>query len=982
MFAALLDRACPVAVKVLRPGAGGTHPPRQGTVAIKQFRREIRRYAALTGVPGVARFYGVCSADSPVDLLVIERLRGGSLREILKRGGLDVRGALRVVHVIANALAEIHKRGFSHGDVKPAHVLFGEKVTGVLGEGVDVRMVDFGLSKTFREREEEEEEEEEEVLTAESLPVMADERMMSLIGPMDARGTPAYLSPEAWDGAKALREKDVAQMSDVYALGMIMYELDARSIPWAEQSEWGVFDAVVNRDERPQWPQREEIACGFRALVERCWAADYRQRPSSAEVADCLLEIRMSYGYDGNAEVTGSTRSSPTLGGQTLPFLSFISNWDLFGGDKRRTEEGPAGTSSTRRAEEPGEKELSAFSKKGSVESVHVNLPDEEKGEVALSGGNGKVEENIRGAGSTYPDKIRNDTQEETISKSTFVKAVARGPASSVELPARTREFPAGLSVDDTSTSGGYEADGLSQANPQNSDRTIGSIKSIPGNEPEDGQSSAQKPSAHVSEMGGMPEQSQAERHPSNDGIKAPMFVPESVHNLQYRFKDEVMNNDCHALCRAVVESERKPAEASRALEAISVLLARNTNNCEHFVDCGVLRTISCILSRYGSRDARLSKAACIVIANMAICESDVAERELRTTGACEIVINAIRFHPANLPVVQNAAEALVKLCRASPALCSIVLALGGINSALRVLARGSHSFHRDVLVASDGLKILGMLAESHPTSVAQAEVIDKVLKACNGYREKKIDEECLNILRCITRQLGGQETVLSVTGSMSVLSGLIDRLTGTGSSYRELKMICDIMSELARVPKMSLARNALLASDAIESIVQAVRSCANPVTDESVVAETDRVDMAIAALNCFSSMTGLGRDVCGALQMAQVFHATRTVVSSYADNRRLAMSGVLFVEKILRELRSSSFGAHLDVVLEMLMQLEKRWHKDTSVLHHVGEAQRLLRQISDKEENDEVTTEAEDPNDSHQSTLRMFSLKKTIRNR
>lgn len=982
MFAALLDRACPVAVKVLRPGGGGTHPSRQGTVATKQFRREVRRYTALTGVPGVARFYGVSSADSPVDLLVTERLRGGSLREVLKNGGLDVCGALRVAHVIANALAGIHKRGFSHGDVKPANVLFGERVVGVLGERVDVRLVDFGLSRTFRDGEVEEEEEEEEVLTAQSLPVMEDERMKSLIGPLDALGTPAYLSPEAWEGAKALRNKDVAQMADVYALGMIMYELDAGSTPWAEQSECGIFCSIVNHNSRPQWPKREELVEGYRALVEKCWAKDYRERPTSAEVADRLLDLKATHGHKVVSEVIGSTESSPRLGGETLPFLDFIPNWNAFG--ENREETGRKVRNLKFEGKEESGDNVNTFSTKDPMGgSLQANLSDERNDDIVSDGKNGNTEDGIQNVHLICLDEVGNDAQEESISKSESVQVVERGVATSLMAPSTdNREFRTGFSVDDASTSGGYEVDGLSQANLHNSDQTIGSLKSSSGNEPRNGEELERRSQNDFREFVGMSGQAQAERDLLHERTEVPIVIPEFVHNLQYPFKEEVMKNNCHALCRALMDSEWDPAQASRALEAVGVLLAKSTENCEHFVDCGALRTMSCILSRYGSKDARLSKAACIVVANMAMCNSDPAERELRTTGVCEIVTNAIRFHPANLPVMQNAADALVKLCRASSALCSIILALGGVNSALRVVARGSNSFHRDVLVASDGLEILSILAESHPSAVANTEVIGKVLGTCNRYREKKIDEECLTILRCITRQARGQEVVLSVIGSMSVLSGLIDRLTGTGSSYHELKMICDMMSGLARVSRKSLARDAFLASDAVESVVQAVRSCANSSTDDSMVCEADRVGMAIAALNCFSSMTGLGRDVCGALQMAQVFHVTRDVVSSYAANRSLALSGVLFVENILKELRSSSFGAHLDVVIEMLMQLEMRWRGDATVLYHVEEAQKLLRQISDREGNEEGSDEAADPNDSPQSTLRIFSRKKAARNR
>lgn len=228
-----------MAVKVLRVPQSHRNGPaetRKVAVAAHQFRREVRRYAALRSVSSVVHFYGVTtpvpttkSDSAPVEMFVTERMRGGSLQSA--RGSdsiaLDTHSILRVLSAVAGALADIHRRGFSHGDIKLANVLFSEKLSrhgARLTDSVAVKFVDFGLSRSFRYEDAADEEEDDELVRSASRASSrgsqksgdlfdtdeGERAVASLLGPLDARGTPAYLYPEAWCGAKALQERELA----------------------------------------------------------------------------------------------------------------------------------------------------------------------------------------------------------------------------------------------------------------------------------------------------------------------------------------------------------------------------------------------------------------------------------------------------------------------------------------------------------------------------------------------------------------------------------------------------------------------------------------------------------------------------------------------------------------------------------------------------------------------------------------------------
>jgi serine/threonine protein kinase/tetratricopeptide (TPR) repeat protein len=168
-----------VAFKLVRPGSA--------EVAGDQLRREAETIAGLSH-PNLVTLYDVGRCDHG-PYLVLELLRGRTLRERLKEGPLAPAEALRLATEVARGLAHAHARGVVHRDLKPSNVF--------LCQDGSVRLLDFGLAHAFGRRR--------------------------LEG-----GTPDYMAPEQWRGAPE------DERTDVFALGVLLYRMLAGELPFPD----------------------------------------------------------------------------------------------------------------------------------------------------------------------------------------------------------------------------------------------------------------------------------------------------------------------------------------------------------------------------------------------------------------------------------------------------------------------------------------------------------------------------------------------------------------------------------------------------------------------------------------------------------------------------------------------------------------------------------------------------------------------------
>jgi tetratricopeptide (TPR) repeat protein/predicted Ser/Thr protein kinase len=206
-----------VAIKVLPPDAAAQVERRQ------RFEREARAVARLNH-PHICALYDVGQQDG-VEYLVMEYLDGETLAARLARGPLPLEEALKHATALAQALARAHREGITHRDLKPSNVM--------LTEG-GVKLLDFGLAK-LRER----------------APGSA-EGATILRSPIDDQSTGAALSPEgtlvgtiAYMSPEQLEGRVVDARTDIYALGLIVYEMITGQRAFAKASQAGLIAAIL-----------------------------------------------------------------------------------------------------------------------------------------------------------------------------------------------------------------------------------------------------------------------------------------------------------------------------------------------------------------------------------------------------------------------------------------------------------------------------------------------------------------------------------------------------------------------------------------------------------------------------------------------------------------------------------------------------------------------------------------------------------------
>lgn len=203
-----------VALKVLSPAL------LSNSEAAARFVREARIIAGFSH-PHIVPVYDVGSHDN-LSYMSMDYLTGGDLVQWIKRG-LEVEEALQVTEAIASALQYAHSKGYIHRDIKPNNIMFREDHSPVL--------TDFGISRLLNANDQ---------LTQSGTIV----------------GTPRYMSPEALQG------KAIDGRTDIYALGVVFFEMLTREVPY--QAEEYMALALKHLGEPiPQLPKRFERFQGF-----------------------------------------------------------------------------------------------------------------------------------------------------------------------------------------------------------------------------------------------------------------------------------------------------------------------------------------------------------------------------------------------------------------------------------------------------------------------------------------------------------------------------------------------------------------------------------------------------------------------------------------------------------------------------------------------------------------------------------------------
>jgi serine/threonine protein kinase len=240
----------------------------------ERFEREARTVAALNH-PAIVTIHSVEEIDG-LPFLTMELVDGKILGDLISARGMPLDRFLKIATPLADAVAAAHQQGVLHRDLKPANVM-------VTGEG-RVKVLDFGLAK-FKEE-----------MNAAKAGVMP---TRELTGEGKVLGTVAYMSPEQAEA------KPIDQRSDIFSLGVVIYEMATGERPFKGDTSMSVISSILRDGPRSVTDVRPDLPRELARIIKRALAKDperlrerdtSRNRRKSRRVPDIATGSRASRG--------------------------------------------------------------------------------------------------------------------------------------------------------------------------------------------------------------------------------------------------------------------------------------------------------------------------------------------------------------------------------------------------------------------------------------------------------------------------------------------------------------------------------------------------------------------------------------------------------------------------------------------------------------------------------------------------------------
>jgi cephalosporin-C deacetylase-like acetyl esterase len=245
-----------VALKFLLPGQLDDH------VARERFEREARAASVLSH-SHICVLYDVAEHDGQ-PFLVMERLRGSSLRERLETGPLPVAQLLDIAIQVTDALDAAHTAGIVHRDIKPANIFITERG--------DAKVLDFGIAR---------------LRAQDSVPPSQLLTVETLTTAGTALGTVEYMSPEQVLG------RPVDPRSDLFSLGVVLHQMATGTMPFAGGSTGAVFDEILHKMPTPAVRLNPRVPVELERILDRCLEKEPDKRwQSAAALRDALIRCR------------------------------------------------------------------------------------------------------------------------------------------------------------------------------------------------------------------------------------------------------------------------------------------------------------------------------------------------------------------------------------------------------------------------------------------------------------------------------------------------------------------------------------------------------------------------------------------------------------------------------------------------------------------------------------------------------------------
>jgi len=241
-----------VALKFLPPEAT------RDETTLERFRIEARAASSLSH-PGICTVFDI-GDDGGSPFIVMEALKGETLRDRIKRGPLKVNDVLDLGIQLADALEAAHSQGIVHRDIKPGNIFIGEKNR--------VKILDFGLAKL--------------VQTANATATMSVEDQLTMPG--STLGTVSYMSPEQ------ARGEEVDARSDLFSLGTVIYEMAAGVQAFGGSTPGAVIAAILIRPAASIVERNASIPPRLEEIIGRALEKDRDLRYQHA--GDLLADLK------------------------------------------------------------------------------------------------------------------------------------------------------------------------------------------------------------------------------------------------------------------------------------------------------------------------------------------------------------------------------------------------------------------------------------------------------------------------------------------------------------------------------------------------------------------------------------------------------------------------------------------------------------------------------------------------------------------
>ncbi|MBN2071175.1 MAG: protein kinase [Candidatus Krumholzibacteriota bacterium] len=268
-----------VALKFLSRSLSGDENAR------KRFFHEARAASSLQH-QNICTVYEIGEAEEEI-FIAMELVEGRDLASIIAEGPLPLDEAARIAVDIARGLVEAHGKGIVHRDIKPSNIIRSRR-------GV-IKITDFGLARS--------------------------EGMTRLTREGGAIGTAAYMSPEQACGAA------VDERTDIWSLGVILYEMISGRSPFASEYEQATVFSVINEEPAALSGVRSGVPLELERIVSKCMAKNPKERYQHAD--DLIVDLQEAICRMEKGDSTGRSagRGAPGKNGKSkspLPLVSVV----------------------------------------------------------------------------------------------------------------------------------------------------------------------------------------------------------------------------------------------------------------------------------------------------------------------------------------------------------------------------------------------------------------------------------------------------------------------------------------------------------------------------------------------------------------------------------------------------------------------------------------------------------------------------------